>query len=117
MDSILQDIRYAVRLAIRTPAFSVVAILALAIGIGANTAIFTIVNAVLIERLPFRDPDRLVVVWEESVRRPGRRNTISPANFLQWQERNDVFEQIASFYEWRANLTGQANPEEVPAQD
>jgi putative ABC transport system permease protein len=117
MDSLLQDIRYAIRLCARTPGFTTAAILALAIGIGANTAIFTIVNAVLIERLPFRDPDRLVVVWEESVRRPGRPNTISPANYLQWQERNDVFEQMASFYEWRANLTGQANPEEIAAQD
>jgi putative ABC transport system permease protein len=117
MDSLRQDIRYAIRMWARTPAFTTVAILALAIGIGANTAIFTIVNAVLIERLPFRDPDRLVVVWEQSVRRPSHRNTISPANFLQWQERNDVFEQMASFYEWRANLTGQANPEEVAAQD
>jgi putative ABC transport system permease protein len=117
MDSLLQDIRYALRMCARTPAFTAVAILALAIGIGANTAIFTIVNAVLIERLPFRDSDRLVVVWEESAKRPGRRNTISPANFLQWQERNDVFEQMASFYEWRANLTGQASPEEIAAQD
>src|SRR6185295_118611 len=117
MDSLLQDIRYALRMWARTPAFTTVAILALAIGIGANTAIFTIVNAVLIERLPFRDPDRLVVVWEESARRPGRQNTISPANFLQWQERSDVFEQMASFYESRANLTGQASPEEVAAQN
>ena len=117
MESILQDVRYAIRMCLRAPAFTMVAVLALALGIGANTAIFTIVNAVLIERLPFHDPDRLVVVWEESARRPGRPNTISPANFLQWQERNDVFEQMASFYEWRANLTGQANPEEVAAQD
>ena len=72
MDSFFQDVRYAVRMCLRTPAFTAVAILALALGIGANTAIFTIVNAVLIERLPFRDPDRLVVVWEETARRPGR---------------------------------------------
>jgi putative ABC transport system permease protein len=117
MDSVLQDLRYAVRMCARTPAFTGVAVLALAIGIGANTAIFTIVNAVLIERLPFRDPNRLVVVWEESVRRPGRRNVVSPANYLQWQQRNDVFEQMASFYEWRANLTGEASPEEIAAQD
>src|SRR5947199_1016011 len=117
MDSLLQDVRYAVRMCLRTPGFTAVAIVALALGIGANTAIFTIVNAVLIERLPFRDPDRIVVVWEESARRPGRPNTISPANFLRWQERNQVFEQMSSFYDWRANLAGDAAPEELTAQD
>src|SRR5436309_3353826 len=117
MESLLQDIRYAVRMCFRTPAFTFVAVLALALGIGANTAIFTIVNAVLIERLPFRDPDRLVVVWEGSARRPGRPNTIAPANFLQWQDRNRVFEQMSAFYDSRANLTGQASPEELTAQN
>src|SRR5947207_4157495 len=116
MDSLLQDVRYAVRMCLRTPGFTAVAILTLALGIGANTAIFTLVNAVLIERLPFRDPDRLVVIWEENVRRPGRANTISPANYLQWQDRNQVFEQMSSFYDWRANLTGQAAPEELTGQ-
>src|SRR2546427_2241631 len=117
MDSFFQDVRYAVRMCLRTPAFTAVAILALALGIGANSAICTIVNAVLIERLPFRDADRLVVVWEETARRPGRPNVIAPANFLQWQERNQVFEQMSAFYDWRANLTGQAEPEELAAQD
>src|SRR5437763_3444287 len=115
MDSLLQDVRYAVRMCLRTPGFTAVAIVALALGIGNNTANFTIVNAVLIDRLPFRDPDRIVVVWEESARRPGRPNTISPANFLRWQERNQVFEQMSSFYDWRANLAGDAAPEELTA--
>ena len=106
-DSLLQDLRYAVRMCARTPGFTAVAMLTLALGIGANTAIFTLVNAVLIERLPFKDPDRLVVVWEENVRRPGRPNTIAPANYLQWQDRNQVFEEMSAFYDWRANLTGQ----------
>src|SRR5919201_3038662 len=116
MENFLTDLRYAVRMCLRTPGFTVVAVLALALGIGANTAIFTIVNAALIERVPFRDPDRVVMVWEENARRPGRGNTIAPANYLQWQDRNQVFEQLSAFYDYRANLTGQAQPEELTAQ-
>ena len=82
------------------------AVLALALGIGANTAIFTIVNAVLIEPLPFRDPGRLVVMWETNVRRPGRPNVLGPSNFIRWRERATAFERIAPFYDYRVNLTG-----------
>src|SRR5262249_33996515 len=64
MDPLIQDVRYAIRLCARTPGFTAVAVLALALGIGANTAIFTIVDAVLLERLPFRDPQRIVALWE-----------------------------------------------------
>jgi putative ABC transport system permease protein len=117
MDSALQDIRYAIRLCLRTPGFTTVAVLALALGIGANTAIFTIVNAVLLEPLPFREPDRLVAMWETNARRPGRPNTISPANFLRWRERATVFERTAPFYDYRVNLTGAGAPEELVAMD
>jgi putative ABC transport system permease protein len=117
MDALILDVRYALRMCVRAPGFTVVAILALALGIGANTAIFTIVNAVLIERLPFHDPGRLVMVWEDNVRRPGHPNTVGPANFLRWQERATAFEQMAGFYEYRANLTGSGEPEEIVAQD
>ena len=117
MDSLLQDIRYAVRLCLRTPAFTAVAVIALAIGIGANTAIFTIVNAVLIEPLPFRDPSRLVVLAETSNRRPGRPNSIGPANFLRWRVRTHSFADMSAVYESRVNLTGTDRPEELVAQN
>ena len=117
MDNVLQDIRYALRLCVRTPGFTMIAVLALALGIGANTAIFTIVNAVLLEPLPFRDPGRLAVLWETNARRPGRPNTIAPANFIRWQERATVFERMAPFYDYRVNLTGGGEPEELIAQD
>src|SRR5215813_11479918 len=116
MDTLLQDIRYALRVCVRTPGFTAVAVLALALGIGANTAIFTIVNAVLLERLPFRDPNGIVVLWEENVRRPGRSNVLGPSQFLRWGDRAKSFEQMAAFVESRANLTG-GEPEEVVAQN
>ena len=103
MDSLLQDIRYAIRLLLRTPGFTAVAVLALALGIGANTAIFTIVNAVLLEPLPFQDPARLVVLWETNARRPGRSNVVGPANFVRWRERATAFEEMSAFYRLRAS--------------
>ena len=117
MDTFLQDLRYAVRLCLRAPGFTAVAVLALALGIGANTAIFTIVNAVLIERLPFKDPARLVLLWEENARRPGRSNTVGPMNFVRWKERATTFEDMAGFADTRTNLTASGNPEELTVQN
>jgi len=117
MDTLLQDLRYAIRMCVRTPGFTAIAVMALALGIGANTAIFTIVNAVLLERLPFREPDRIVSLWEESARRPGRHNTLGPANVIRWRERATTFEAIAALVDTRANLTGSGEPEEVVVQN
>jgi putative ABC transport system permease protein len=116
METLLQDIRYAVRSCARAPGFTAIAVLALALGIGANTAIFTIVHAALLERLPYRDADRVVAVWETSARRPGRSNTVGPANFLRWGERATVFEGLAAFADTRINLTDAGDPVELAAQ-
>ena len=118
MDTLIQDVRFGLRTCLRAPGFTTVAIVALALGIGANTAIFTIVNAVLIERLPFRDPQRLVVVWEENARKPGRANVVAPANFLRWRDRAAAFEELAGFYDYTLNLTDEsAEPQEVVSQE
>src|SRR4051812_44044416 len=117
MDALVQDIRYAIRLCLRTPGFTAVAVLALALGIGANTAIFTIVKAALIEKLPDHDPQRLVALWEQNARRPGHANTIGPANFLRWRERATAFEDISGLVDTRIALTGGGDPEELTVQN
>src|SRR5438270_6710023 len=117
MDDVLQDIRYAIRLYLRSPGFTTIAVLALALGIGANTAIFTIVDAVLLERLPFRDPQRIVVLWEEGAYRPGKSNVLGPAQFLRWGDRVTAFDGMAALVDTRANLTGGGDPEEVVVQN
>ncbi|MBW8862032.1 MAG: ABC transporter permease, partial [Acidobacteria bacterium] len=117
MDALFQDIKYAIRLCLRTPGFTAVAVIALALGIGANTAIFTIVNAALIEKLPYKDPQRLVAVWEESTRRPGRANVVGPSNYLRWRERATAFDGMAGLVETRIALTGSGDPEELTVQN
>ena len=116
MEAVWQDLRYGARMLVKSPAFTAVAILALALGIGANTAIFSVVNAVLIRSLPFREPDRLVMVWENNRNRGRDQNVISPANYQDWREQNAVFESMAAMFDTRSNLTGADDPEEVATQ-
>jgi putative ABC transport system permease protein len=97
---------------LKKPGFTLVAILMLALGIGANTAIFSVVNAVLLRPLPFKDPDRLLRVFE---RRDFPQISVAPGNFLDWNEQNRVFEQIAVFSQSNLVLTGSGEPEKVSA--
>ena len=114
MTSTLHDLRHAWRLARRQPGFAITAVLTLALGVGANTAIFSVVQAVLLRPLPFRDPDRLVLVWETRPRENLSRNVANPGNYLAWKERNRVFEEMAAFSPWQANLAGDGGAERVP---
>ncbi|MFN7944109.1 MAG: ABC transporter permease [Blastocatellia bacterium] len=114
MNALWQDLRYGARMLVKQPGFTLIAIITLALGIGANTAIFSVVNAVLLRALPYRDADRLVTVWEKSQRR--EQNTINLGNFFDWKAQNDVFEDMAAFVDVRANLTGSGEPVELPAQ-
>ena len=89
----MQDLRYAVRLLLRSPGFTVLAVAVLALGIGANSAIFSVVDAALLRPLPYQQPDRLVMLWEHG---PGREhNRTSPLNFLDWHDQNSVFAAMA----------------------
>jgi len=109
-----QDLRYGARMLMKNPGFTLIAVFTLSLGIGANTAIFSVVNAALIRAFPYRDADRLVIVWEKF--RLTEANTVSPANFFDWQEQNRVFEGMAAFADTRVNLVGDGEPEEMPAQ-
>ena len=116
METLLQDLRQGVRALLKQPAFTFVAIIALALGIGANTAIFSVVNAVLLQALPYRQADNLVTVWENNKRRGNDQNVINLGNYFDWKEQNRVFEDMATFFDTNANLTGSGEPEEIPAQ-
>ena len=112
----VQDVRYGVRTLRKNPGFTVIAIVALALGIGANTAIFSVVNAVLLRPLPFRNPDQLVMIWEDASHLGFPKNTPSPANFLDWQRQNTVFAGMAAMAPRSYNLTGSGQPERLDAR-
>jgi putative ABC transport system permease protein len=113
IDSLLQDLRYALRKLRASPGFTLAALASLALGIGATTAIFSIVNGVILKPLPYDDPDELVMVWEHNVPRAMLRNTVSPANFIAWREQASVFEDLAALFETSATVTGSGEPERV----
>jgi putative ABC transport system permease protein len=110
---LLQDLRYGVRTMAKNPAFTSIAIVALALGIGANTAIFSVVNAVLLRPLPFKNPEQLVMVWENAAHIGFPRNTPSPANFLDWQKQAGAFTGMAAMVDRSFNLTGVGEPERL----
>jgi predicted permease len=111
MNSLLQDLRYGLRILLKTPGFAAVAVLTLAIGIGANTTIFSMVNVVLLRQLPYKDPDHLMCVW--SIRTDQEKTPFSIPDFMDYQEQNQTLERIAGFASWGANLTGTGTPERL----
>ena len=115
MDALLQDLRYALRLLTKNPAFTAIAVLTLALGIGANTAIFSVVNAVLLRPLPFRDPSRLVLTLEHNPAVPGLLS-ISYLNYLDWREQNHSFESLEATCAIAMTLTGAGEPERLNAR-
>ena len=114
-ETLAQDIRYGVRMLAKHKAFTSVAVITLALGIGANTAIFSVVNELLLRPLPYRDADRVATLWE--VTPEGRhQNTTSRTNFRAWREQNTSFQQMSAFTDQRMNLTGNGDPEELSVQ-
>jgi putative ABC transport system permease protein len=117
LNQFLQDIRYAARMLVRAPMFTAVAILTLALGLGANTAIFTIVNALLLRPLPYGAPDRLVTVWQDLRARGGPADEwATPGNYVDWRREARLFQSVSVITSWRPTLTGNAEPEPVPGE-
>ena len=113
--TLLQDLRYGTRLLFKHPGFTVVALLSLGLGIGANTAIFSVINSVLLRPLPFEDPERLVTIWHHYDKLNLARSTISPRTFAIYRDQNSSFQQVAALRTrpWNAIMTDGGNPERL----
>jgi putative ABC transport system permease protein len=111
METLIQDIRYGSRMLIKSPGFTAVTVIALALGIGANSAIFTVVNAVLLRPLPYRNPDRLV--WVSQYFQRSDMSFVLFPDFVGWREQSEVFEEMAAYGTGDFNVTGNSEPERV----
>src|SRR6266568_5874535 len=115
LDQLAQDLRYTTRMFVKAPGFTLFAGAALALGIGATTAVFNVADAVLLRPLPYSDPSRLVVVWQDDTAFGFPHNNSNPWMFLQWKQRNHGFEDMAAVSRGSFNLTGSSDPEYLQA--
>src|SRR5881628_3608548 len=102
----MNELKFAFRQLLKNPGFTAVAVLTLTLGIGANTAIFSVVNTVLLKPFPYSDAERLVMVCENNFKQGWKQNVVSPANFIDWQEQSTVFEKMAAVRFDNFNLSG-----------
>src|SRR5437660_441336 len=115
METLIKDIRYGIRGLLKRPGFTAIAVITLALGIGANTAIFSVINAVLLRPLPYHEPERLVTIWEESPQRGMYQMPVSFANLRDWVDQNHAFEQISAYTFSNLNLSGAGEPARLGA--
>ena len=113
LENLLKDVRYGFRMLRKSPSFTFFAVAVLALGIAANSAIFSIADAILVRPLPYRDANRLVMIWEDSSAYGFPKDTPAPGNFSDWKSRNQVFEDVAAISDGSFNLTGSGNPENL----
>ena len=117
LETLMMDVRYGMRSLLKKPGFTITAVIALALGIGANTAIFSVINGVLLRSLAYANPEKIVMLWERNVTGTRMQNVVSPGNFLDWQKQSTSFEHMAAVADQRVNLTGgRGEPEEIKAQ-
>ena len=112
MDAFLKDLKHSLRMFLRTPGFTIVVIAALALGIGANTAIFSVVNTVLLKPLSFPDPEK-IVLFQDLFKQGGRGGTASPKEFNFWREQTQAFQDVSAYAFNVANITGEGAPEQI----
>ena len=115
MNTLWQDLRYGIRMLMTKPGFTVVAAITLALGIGANTAIFSVINAVMLRPLPYAEPERLIRLWESNPERGWPEFSASAPNFEDWRKQQSVYEQLAAYEFTTFNITGSGEPERVAA--
>lgn len=115
MENLFQDLRYSIRILLGKPGFTAVAVIALALGIGANTAIFSVVNAILLRPLAYDEPERLVWIWEHNLASDVQREPISYPNFSDYREQNQIFENAGAFTRWQPILTTGGGAERILA--
>src|SRR5215203_3200030 len=108
-----RDVRYAGRMVRKYPLFSLAIVVTVALGIAANATIFGVVNAVVLEPLPYKDPDRLVRLWESNLRQSQAESPVSVPNFQDWQRQQSVFEDVAALEMATYNITGSGEPQRV----
>ena len=114
MQTLLDDVRYSIRILIKSPAFALAVILVLALGIGANSAIFSVLDKTVIRPLPYADPDRLTMLWEDFSAFGTAKNRVSPGTFFDWRKRTQTFDALAAYSGPRdMDLSGQGAPEDV----
>src|SRR5215210_4555872 len=113
MEALWRDIRYGIRTLFKRPGFTAIAVITLALGIGPTTAIFSLINGVLLDPLPYKEPDKLVMVWRNNPQQGWREFPLSVPNFIDYRDRNQAFECVAAFTTERFSLTGDAEPEVI----
>jgi putative ABC transport system permease protein len=113
LSNVQTDVKYGLRILARSRGFTLIAVLALALGIGANTAVFSAIDAVLLRPLPYQDPARLALLWEDASHIGFPKNTPAPANYVDWKKQNQVFTDMAALQGMAVNLTGDGAPELV----
>src|SRR5262245_6931647 len=113
LETLWLDLRYGARMLLKNPGFTLIAVTTLALGIVANTAIFSVVNGVLLKSAPYHEPDRIVLVWGDVPSRDEHRTQVSATDVADWRKLNTVFEEIATFSNWGAALSGAGEPERL----
>ncbi|HSE96714.1 MAG TPA: permease, partial [Blastocatellia bacterium] len=113
MNKLLEDLRFSFRMLLKNPGFTAVAVISLALGIGANTAIFSVVSTVLLKSLPYPEPERLVLVWGTGRTDGSDRNQVSATDVADYRKENTVFEDITTYSDWSCTVAEDGNPERV----